>query len=152
MDMKVIGYILRYGKNDYQISLAEFKKEDEEAIIDIATKYDNDSSGIRGDENLTIKDANIEYWEYGWSKRDREKARIALAEKAWDICKKDNSFYDDHEGKWFDKKEMYQSLGSAKSCAYFIETVLQFYDGSEENKCYYDLSMDIVHYMEQYMN
>ena len=153
MEQKIIGVIWRYGKNDYQISLADFNKADERALLKIDMKYgDNDGySCVRGDENISIKDANIEYWENGWAKQELENVRKNLAKKAWNICKNDNAFYDDREDEWFDEKQMYESLGTAKGCAYFMETVLQFYDGSEQTKCYYDLTMDIVHYMEWYL-
>ena len=81
----------------------------------------------------------------------KEKTRKEIAKKAWNICKNDWAFYDDIEGKWFDEKEMYECLGTAKNCAYFIETVLQYFDGSDETQSYYEIVMDIVHFMECYM-
>ena len=151
MEDKIIGVVWRFGKNDYQITLADYSQRDQKKLLEIDASYDEKCSCQRGNADLTIKDANIEFWENEWAKKDKEKARKALAKKGWSICKNDMAFYDDHEGKWFDEKDMYESLGTSVGCAYFLETVLPFYDGSENTNCYYELSMDIIHYMERYL-
>lgn len=80
MKDKVIGLIWRFGKNDYQISLTQYDDKDQEVLQDIETRYgDADRySCVRGDENLTIKDANIEYWESEWSKGERKRLRTFM--------------------------------------------------------------------------
>lgn len=80
MKDKVIGLIWRFGKNDYQISLTQYDDKDQEVLQDIETRYvDADrNSCVRGNENLTIKDANIKYWENEWSKGEKKKLRTFI--------------------------------------------------------------------------
>ena len=59
----IIGMIYRFDNNDYQISLAEFSEEDQDALQRILMKYDDDCACVRGDKNTTIADANIDYFE-----------------------------------------------------------------------------------------
>lgn len=59
----VIGLIYRFDKNDYQISLMDFSEEDQKILQNLMMKYDNECSCVRGDKELTIDDANIDYWE-----------------------------------------------------------------------------------------
>lgn len=85
MKDKVIGLIWRFGNNDYQISLTQYDDKDQEVLQDIETRYgDADrNSCVRGDENLTIKDANIEYWEREWSKGKKKKLRTFIFVKTY---------------------------------------------------------------------
>lgn len=61
----VIGLIYRFDNNDYQISLMDFSEEDQKILQNLMMKYDNECSCARGDKELTIDDANIDYWERG---------------------------------------------------------------------------------------
>lgn len=61
----VIGLIYRFDNNDYQISLMDFSEEDQKILQNLMMKYDNECSCVRGDKELTIDDANIDYWEKG---------------------------------------------------------------------------------------
>lgn len=60
----IIGMIWRYAKNDYQINIMDFSEDDQKTLQAIFTKYaDTGSDSGRGNKNLTIADANIDYWE-----------------------------------------------------------------------------------------
>ena len=62
-DEKVFGIIYRFGYNDYQISLADFSDEDSDAIEEIWMKYEDNCTCERGDRNMTLDDANLEYFD-----------------------------------------------------------------------------------------
>ncbi len=64
---KVIGLIYRFGNDDYQINITEFTPEELEQLDRILQNHENDSSCERGNAELSIKDANIDYWERGWN-------------------------------------------------------------------------------------
>ncbi len=66
MGERIIGLVYRFGKNDYQISISDFTPEELKQLDRIMQNHENDSSGERGDADLCIKDANIDYWERGW--------------------------------------------------------------------------------------
>lgn len=59
----VIGLIYRFDHNDYQLSLMDFEKANQELLQKIFMKYANDCSCIRGNKDISINDANIEHWE-----------------------------------------------------------------------------------------
>lgn len=146
---KIIGLVYRFGKNDYQISLMDFDKHDQDTLLTMMVKYDDKCSCERGDSYLTIDNANIEYWETEWAEQDAEAKRKELAHKIYkQAVEGDWAFYDDQEGTHWTEDDIYEGLKSAKDSAYLIETLLQFYDGTEETKKYYEASMDIIHYME----
>ena len=146
---KVIGLVYRFNKNDYQISLMEFDKHDQSTLMAMMDKYDNECSCERGDAKLTIDQANIGYWEKNWAEQDAEAKRKALAHKIYkQAVEGDWAFYDDREDTHWTEDDIYESLENANTSAYSIETLLQFYDGTDETKKYYDAAMEIVHYME----
>ena len=58
----IIGFVYRFGCNDYQISLMEFSEEDQNTLMEMFTRYE-DCTGVRGDKTLTIEDANVDYFE-----------------------------------------------------------------------------------------
>ena len=148
---KVIGLIYRFGKNDYQISLMETDEHDQDLLMKIMEKYGDDCSATRGDGKLTIEDANVDWFERSWAAKEAEAKRKELAHKIYkEAVEGDWAFYDDHEGTHWTEEDIYESLGSAKDSAYSIETLIQFYDGTEETKKYYNAAMDIIHYMEWY--
>lgn len=62
-DDQVIGVVVRHGYNDYELLLTSFSEEDSFAIYDILAPYEDDMSGIRGDKNISLNDANIDWWE-----------------------------------------------------------------------------------------
>ena len=43
----------------------DFSEEDQKILQNLMMKYDNECSCVRGDKELTIDDANIDYWERG---------------------------------------------------------------------------------------
>lgn len=59
----IIGFVYRFDNNDYQITLADIDEKDQEILMNMMDKYENVSSGVRGDKTITIEDANIEYFE-----------------------------------------------------------------------------------------
>lgn len=151
MSEKVIGLVYRFGKNDYQINLMETDEHDQDLLMKIMDKYDNDCSAERGDDRLSIKDANVEWFERSWATKEAEAKRKELAHKVYkEAVEGDWNFYDDHEGTHWTEDDIYASLETAKESAYSVETLIQFYDGTEETKKYYDAAMDIIHYMEWY--
>ena len=151
MEEKVIGLVYRFGKNDYQISIMDFDERDQIALMTMMEKYEYNCSCERGDSNLTIDKANVWHWEEMWGKQEAEAKRKELAHKIYkEAVEGDWAFYDDHEGTHWTEEDIYESLGNAKDSAYSIETLIQFYDGTEETKKYYDAAMDIIHYMEWY--
>lgn len=60
---KIIGLVYRFGNNDYQINLMDFDKNDQVKLMRIFEKYENKCSCERGNKLLSLKDANIDYWE-----------------------------------------------------------------------------------------
>lgn len=62
-DDKIFGIVYRFGYNDYQISLADFSDEDSDAIEEIFMKYEDSCTCERGDRNMTLDDANLEYFD-----------------------------------------------------------------------------------------
>lgn len=145
-----IGIVWRFGRNDYQIALFNPSAKEEEYLNEVMMSTENCCTCIRGDENLNLKDADVNYWEDAWAKEEAETKRKEVAHKVGQIIENDWNFYDDHEGTHWTEDDVYESLGSAKGSAYSIETLLQFYDGTDETKKYYDASMEIIHYMEWY--
>ena len=61
----VIGVIYRHGFNDYEFMIGDFPKEIRERIEILISGYDDgyNMSGARGDRDMTLADANINYWE-----------------------------------------------------------------------------------------
>ncbi len=80
---RIIGIVYRYRENDYQISLADFTPAELRILDKILCNHENDSSGERGDADMKIKDANIEYWEKEW-KAEKEDPFTAIWNKAYD--------------------------------------------------------------------
>jgi hypothetical protein len=158
MDSKIIGVIWRFGKNDYQISITDYDEEDEQALLKIDEKYgDRDAySGLRGDENISIKDANIEYWENDWAKEERLDKQKELATKLYNAgFIKTNALYDysTDEDDQMSIPRIIDALNDNRSTAYLLETFAQFCDGSqkeEDHKLFFECMMDIIHYMEDY--
>lgn len=62
-DDRVFGIVYRFGYNDYQISLADLSDEDSDAVEEIFMKYEDDCTCERGDRNMTLDDANLEYFD-----------------------------------------------------------------------------------------
>lgn len=69
MEDKIIGVVWRFGNNDYQISLTEFEEKDQAILMDIISKYEDKCSCERGNEQLSIADANVRFWEFMWDKK-----------------------------------------------------------------------------------
>lgn len=61
---KVIGLVYRFGNNDYQINLMDFDSEDQKILMQLMEKYENRCSCERGDKNLTLANANVDYWRF----------------------------------------------------------------------------------------
>ena len=79
--MKPIGIVYRYGYNDYEIQLMDFNKNDTETLLTIPMKYGDESSGLRGDRDLSLADANVDYWEKDWG---TEELAREIFEKVYD--------------------------------------------------------------------
>lgn len=152
MAEKVIGLIWRFGKNDYQMSIMDFDRDDQEVLMTLMEKYSEECSCERGDENLTIKAANVEFWEKKWAEADMEKRRKDLAKKLFRIgLLETNALYDDQADEQFTEEQLADVLEDIKSTSYMLETFMQFCDGSQEeedHKKFFEASMAIVHYLE----
>lgn len=151
----VIGFVWRYGNNDYGIEITDFDKKDEKILMDMYTKYGEADkfSGCRENaQNCNLESANVAYWEEKWSAKSREEKRKNLAKKIYNVCLKEtNIFYDDREDYAPTLAEIKEDLETYKGTAYILEAIVQFCDGSqskEDHKIFYELTLDIVHYME----
>ena len=152
----VIGLIWRYGKDDYQINFMDFNPNEQTKLNEIFENHEDDASGIRGDALLTIKSANIAYWEKEWSAKERNKKRLELAHKIYQhgMVESDN-MYDYGAEEQLTYGDIAEQLRTYEGTAYQLETVMQFCDGSQEpedHDKYFKLSMEIVHYMEGFNN
>lgn len=151
---KIIGVVWRFGKNDYQISLTDYDKEDQEKLLAIDAKYEEKYSCERGNENLTIKAANAEFWEDLWDMEDRLNKRKELATRLYDIGMIKTQALYDHQADEDDQMSIArisEALTNPHDAAYLLEVFLQFCDGSQEKEdteMFFKASMDIVHYME----
>ena len=150
---KVIGLIYRFSKNDYQISLMDFDKHDQDILLAMMVKYDDKCSCERGDSYLTIDNANVEYWEKKWAEQDAEAKRKALAAKLYKLGMVETDIMYDHQAdEQLTEEKIVDILKSKTDTAYMLEEFLQFCDGSQEegdHKKFFEASMDIVHYMEE---
>ena len=81
-------------------------------------------------------------------------SRKELAEKLLDIgYNKSDILIDYHEETHMTVLDIYDSLGTERDTVYLLETFLQFCDGSQEeedHKMFFEASMDIVHYLENF--
>lgn len=156
MDSKIIGVIWRFGKNDYQISLTDFDQEDQKKLLEIDDKYSEKYSCERGNENLTIKAANVEYWEKDWGEQDLRDKQKELATKLYTVGMIDTNILYDHQTDEDDQISIpmiIDALNDPRNTAYLLETFAQFCDGSQEeedHKKIFECMMDIIHYMEDY--
>lgn len=152
----VIGLIWRYGNNDYQINLMEFSPKEKEILDKILQNHEDDASGVRGDALLTIKGANIAFWEEKWSTKERNKRRLELAHKIYQRgMVETDDMYNPGADEQLTYEDIAEQLRTYKGTAYQLETVMQFCDGSQEpedHDKYFELSMEIVHYMEGFNN
>lgn len=152
MSEKIIGLIYRYGKNDYGIMLNDFDKVDSERLMDIYTRYADEGSGIRGDGNKSINDANVEYWENMWLRENLEERRKWLAHKMFIVgMEETNILYDDQADEQVTETQIAEDLKTYKGTAYWMEAFLQFCDGGQDegdHRMFFETSMEIVHYME----
>jgi len=149
---KVIGLIYRFRANDYQINLMDFDKHDQDILMNMMEKYDDDCTCIRGDRMLNIGSADVDFFESKWAKQDAEAKRKALAKKLYEVgMRETNILYDDQADEQLTEEELADALKNKKPTAYILETFLQFCDGSQEEEDYkkfFDAAMEIVHYME----
>lgn len=152
MNEKVIGLIWRFKKNDYQISLMDYDKNDQKVLMALMDKYSEKCSCERGDENLAIKAANIEYWEEEWAEADMEQRRKDLAKKLFSIgLLETDTLYDHQADEQLTEEQLADVLKDIKSTSYMLETFMQLCDGSQEeedHKKFLEASMAIVHYLE----
>lgn len=152
----VIGLIWRYGYNDYQINLMEFNPSEQAKLDEMLTAHEDDASGIRGSANLTIESANIAFWEKEWSAKERNKRRLELAHKIYQRgMVETDDMYDPGSDEQITYENIAEQLRTYDGTAYQLEAVMQFCDGSQEeedHKKYFELSMEIVHYMEGFRN
>ena len=71
----MIGVVIRYGFNDYEIMLTDFTEEDDKKLWDIISVYgDNSICGQRGDRHLTLEDCNVAWLEATWKPMYRNTA------------------------------------------------------------------------------
>ena len=150
----VIGLIYRFGKNDYQMSIMDFDRDDQEVLMALMDKYSEKCSCERGDENLTIKAANVEYWEKDWGKQDLKDKQKELATKLYTVGMIDTNILYDHQTDEDDQMSIpriIEALNNPSDTAYLLETFAQFCDGSQEDddhKKFFECMMDIIYYME----
>lgn len=149
---KVIGLIYRFDKNDYQINIMDFDAHDQNTLMAMMDKYDNECSCERGDAKLTIDQANVEYWEKNWAEQDAEAKRKTLAAKLYKLGMVETDIMYDHQAdEQLTEEKIVDILKSKTDTAYMLEQFLQFCDGSQEeedHKKFFEASMEIVHYME----
>lgn len=150
---KVIGLIYRFNKNDYQISLMDFDAHDQDILMNMMEKYDDDCSCERGNStNLTLFRANIEYWERIWAEQEMDAKRKALAKKLYEVGMKETDILYDHQAdEQLTEEKIADILQNKTDTAYMLETFLQFCDGSQEEEDhtkFFDAAMNIVRYME----
>ena len=152
MTDKIIGLVWRYGINDYGIIINEFDEVDQKRLQDIYGRYAEDSSGARGEKNLTLDTCNVDYWESEWAKADMESRRKELAHKLYHLGLVDTSaLYDNQADEQLTEEQIVDALKSVKDTSYMLETFMQFCDGNQEeedHKKFFEASMAIVHYME----
>lgn len=149
---KVIGLIYRFRANDYQISLMDFDKHDQDILMGMMEKYDDKCSCERGDRLLNIKSANVDFFESKWAEQDAEAKRKALAAKLYKLGMIETDIMYDHQAdEQLTEEQIAEVLKSKTDTAYMLEQFLQFCDGSqfkEDHKKFFEASMEIVHYME----
>ena len=151
----VVGFVWRYGNNDYGIAITNFDKKDEKILMDIYTKYTeaNVFSGCRENaHNCNVENANIAYWEKEWSAKEIAQKRRELAEKIYQVgVVETDVLYDHNEDTHLTVEDLDDELKTYKGAAYRLESIMQFCDGgqeSEDHDKFFALSMDIIHYME----
>ena len=147
-----IGIVWRFGKNYYQISLFKPNKEEERQMNDILTAHDNDCSSFRGRENLTLKDANVGYWEDEFRKQDEEEHIRSLVAKLFEFGNKYDILVDmsDPENS-MTREEIDESLRSYKGTAYLMETFFQWMNNEMDNEEfgeYQKVMFDLIHHAE----
>lgn len=152
MEEKIIGLVYRFGKNDYQISLMDFDDKDQDKLMIMEEKYSNKCSCERGDMNLTLKDANVEYWESNTERKEFDKRRLELAHELYELgFKETDVFYDDQADEQLTEEQIADALNNYKDAAYTLEAVLQWCnDGTDkDHDKFFEASMKIVRHMEE---
>lgn len=156
MNDKIIGVVWRFGKNDYQISLTEFDQEDQAKLLEIDNKYSEKYSCERGNENLSLKDANVQFWETMWKMEDFVNKRKELATRLYNVGMVSTQALYDWQADEDDQMsiaKISEALTNPRDTAYLLETFIQFCDGSQEKadtEMFFNASMDIVHFMEDF--
>lgn len=84
--------------------------------------------------------------------QSKESIRQSLANRVYKLITDTDCMHSDTDYDWKDSSEVYLHLESPKGCAYLLESLLQWCDVSNETKCYYDMLMEIIHYMEWYQD
>lgn len=147
-----VGIVWRYGRNDYQINLFNPSQEEEEHLNKVMMSTENCCTCIRGNEDLSLKDADVNYWEDAWAKEEAEAKRKALAAKLYKLGMVETDIMYDHQAdEQLTEEKIVDILKSKTDTAYMLEQFLQFCDGSQEygdHKKFFDAVMEIVHYME----
>ena len=54
---ELVGFVHRYGTDDYSIWAVELSDADRDAINSILEKYQNDGVSIRGNSQMTLSEA-----------------------------------------------------------------------------------------------
>lgn len=153
MEEKVIGLIWRYRKNDYSIMMANMDGDDQEDLMRIYEKYEDDSTNTRGSGEMSLNDADVNYWEDKFDFMERLAKQKKLAHKLYNLGFIETSALYDHQAdEQLTEAQILDALQSPKDTAYMLETFFQFCDGSqteEDTKKFFEASMAIVHYMEE---
>jgi hypothetical protein len=152
MQEKIIGLIWRYGKNDYGVMMANMDGDDQEDLMRIYERYEEDSTNERGNMDMSLSDAGVLYWEDRFDFMEKFAKAKKLAHKLYNLGLVETSaLYDDQADEQLTEAQILDALQKPKDTAYMLETFMQFCDGSQEeedHKKFFDASMEIVHYME----
>jgi hypothetical protein len=86
------------------------------------------------------------------NKQNKDNLRQTLANSIYKLITDNDCIHSNTDYDWKDASEVYLQLETPKDCAYLLETVLQWCDVSEETKMYFNMAMEILHYMEWYQD
>ena len=79
--------------------------------------------------------------------------KTELAKKIYDVgFVKTDVFYDYQEEKQMTIEDIEKYLETMSDVGYLLESIVQFLDGSQnedDHKLFYNITMDIIHFMEE---